>query len=93
MLFNMGPQELVVIGVLAVVLFGKRLPEVARSVGGSYKQFRKGLSDMQAQLQLDDDLPPRSTSYYADDYDDYEPPTAPKFEPPTSEPTAEAEEV
>ena len=92
MLFNMGPQELVVIGVLAVVLFGKRLPEVARSLGGSYKQFRKGLSDMQAQLQIDD-TPPTTPTYYADDYDDNEPPSAPKFEPPSSEPTAETEEV
>ena len=92
MLFNMGPQELVVIGVLAVLLFGKRLPEVARSVGGSYKQFRKGLSEMQAQLQVDD--LPSSPSYYSDEYDEYEAPTAPKFEPPSSEPTAaETEEV
>jgi len=91
MLFNMGPQELVVIGVLAVLLFGKRLPEVARSLGGSYKQFRKGLSEMQAQLQVDDLT--SSPSHYADDYDDNEQPTAPKFEPPTSEPTVETEEA
>ena len=77
---------------------GDESPEVARTVGGSYKQFRKGLSDMQQQLQIDD-TPTSSSSYYSDDYDDYEPPAAPKFEPPTSEPTTseptttEAEEV
>ena len=94
-MFNMGPQELVIIGGLAVLLFGKNLPDVARKVGKSYTQFRKGLSDMQAQLQLDDDaLSMHSpSSRYTDDYDDYDAPTAPKFEPPTSEPTTEAEEV
>ena len=93
MLFNMGPQELVIIGVLAVLLFGKRLPEVARSLGGSYREFRKGLSEMQAQMRLDETPSTSSASYYADDFDDYEEPVAPKFEPPSSEPTAKTEEV
>ena len=43
---SMGVTEIVVIGVLAVLLFGSKLPEVARSLGGSYQQFRKGLSDI-----------------------------------------------
>lgn len=91
MLFNMGPSELAIVGALAVMLFGSRLPEVAKSLGGSYREFRKGLSDMQAQLRIDDDSSTSSSksSYYADDYDDYEEPSAPKFEPPTSEPTVE----
>ena len=80
------------------MLFGKNLPDVARKLGKSYTQFRKGLSEMQAQLQLDDDVlsssSSSSSSYYSDDdYDNYEAPTAPKFEPPTSEPSTEAEEV
>lgn len=92
MLFNMGPSELAIVGALAVMLFGSRLPEVAKSLGGSYREFRKGLSEMQAQLRIDDDpstSSSNSSSYYADDYDDYEEPSAPKFEPPTSEPTVE----
>lgn len=94
MFLNMGPQELVVIGVLAVMLFGKNLPDVARKLGKSYTEFRKGLADMQAQMRLDDDVTGSNAStYYSDDYDDYEAPTAPKFEPPSSEPTAETEEV
>ena len=95
-MLNMGPQELVIIGMVAVLLFGKNLPDVARKFGKTYSEFRKSLSEMQAQLKLDDDTSSSSSSassHYTDDYDDYEPPTAPKFEPPTSEPTAEAEEV
>lgn len=95
-MFNMGPQELIIIGGLAVMLFGKNLPDVAKKLGKSYSQFRKGLSEMQAQLQVDDvDVTSSSSSSYHsdDDYDDYDAPSAPKFEPPTSEPTTEAEEV
>ena len=94
-MFNMGPQEIIIIGGLAVLLFGKNLPDVAKKLGKSYSQFRKGLSDMQAQLHIDDDVTSSSnSSYYSDDeYDDYDAPAAPKFEPPTSEPTTETEEV
>ena len=46
-MFNIGYAEMAVILVLAVLMFGKRLPEVARSVGQSYQQFRKGLSEIQ----------------------------------------------
>lgn len=91
-----GYQELIVFGGLAVLLFGKNLPDVARKFGKGYSEFRKSLNEMQAQLRLDEDVTSSnsySTSKYHDDFDDYDPPTAPKFEPPTSEPTAEAEEV
>ncbi len=94
MFFNFGMQEMAIVGIVAVLLFGKRLPEVARSLGGSYREFRKGLSEMQAHMQIDDTTSTvSSTSSYDahDDIDDYEQPTAPKFEPPTSEPTAEGD--
>lgn len=95
MFFNMGTQEMLIIGCLAVLLFGKNLPEVAKKLGQSYTQFRKGLSEIQSQLQMDEDTLSAngsSSNYADDDYDDYDAPIAPKFEPPTSEPT-EAEEV
>lgn len=91
-MFSPGPGEIAVIGVIAVLMFGKNLPEVAKKLGKSYKQFRKGLADMQAQINLDDDGPSSSSpSYYSNDYDDYEAPTAPKFDPPTSEPATDSE--
>ena len=90
-MFNMGPQELVIIGVLAILLFGKNLPDVAKKLGRGYRDFRKGLADVQAQFTLDDEPTTKSSnsSIYNDEYEDYEPPSAPKFEPPTSEPTIE----
>jgi sec-independent protein translocase protein TatA len=96
MFFNLGMQEMLIVGVVAVLLFGKRLPEVARSLGGSYREFRKGLSEMQAHMHFDESsINTRSqSSYYGnDDFDDYEQPTAPKFEPPTSEPTLDGDEA
>ena len=90
MLGPMGYQEILIIGIVAVLLFGKNLPDVMRKLGKSYFDFRKGLSEMQSQMRLDEHSTSSgssSSSHYEDDYDDYEPPTAPKFEPPTSEPT------
>ena len=43
MLAVLGWTELVVIGVVAVLIFGRRLPDVGRSLGESLVQFKKGL--------------------------------------------------
>ncbi len=92
-MFGIGPLEMVVIGVIAVLLFGKKLPEVARSVGKSYQEFRKGIGDIQSNFKEVNDSyaepasAPSSPSY--DDFDDREEATAPKFEPPPSAPTTE----
>ena len=64
-MFSPGPGEIAVIGVIAVLMFGKNLPDVAKKLGKSYKQFRKGLADMQAQINLNDDVPSSTPSYYS----------------------------
>lgn len=83
-----GITELIVIGVLAVLLFGSKLPEVARSLGGSYQQFRKGLSDIQSSIKEDMDSVKNSVDLLPDYSDldaDTDEPTASKFEPPQEE--------
>jgi|FLYL01.1.fsa_nt_gi sec-independent protein translocase protein TatA len=41
-----GAQELIIILVVILLLFGARkLPELARSLGASAKEFRKGISE------------------------------------------------
>ena len=40
--FNLGPQELIPILIIVILLFGsKKLPQLARSIGESLKEFKK----------------------------------------------------
>ena len=40
----LGIPEMIVIGIVALLLFGKRLPEVARSLGKGVVEFKKGMN-------------------------------------------------
>lgn len=43
---NLGLPELIIILVIILLLFGaKKLPELARTIGTSAKELRKGLGD------------------------------------------------
>ena len=45
-MFGLGYQELLVILVIVLILFGgSKLPELARSLGASVKEFKKGVSE------------------------------------------------
>jgi sec-independent protein translocase protein TatA len=47
-MFGLGYQELLVILVIVLILFGaNRLPELARSLGSSVKEFKKGVTEAQ----------------------------------------------
>src|SRR3954451_25045912 len=79
-------QELLIIGVVAVLLFGKNLPDVAKKFGGVYRDFRKSLDDLRSQVDFTEafnSTPARAKprpSY--SDFDDTDEITAPKFQPP-----------
>jgi sec-independent protein translocase protein TatA len=101
-MFGLGPTEIIIIGILAVLLYGKDLPTVSRSLGKSFIEFKRGLDGVRSEFnsQISDitstspsntsSSSKSKTSYHSDD--EYDPPTSPKFEPPTSEP-ASAESV
>lgn len=86
-MFGLSPVELMVVGVVAILLFGSKLPEVARSLGGSYRELRKGLNEFQEHMRVTDlDRPavkkPKAIEH--DEEESYAETTAPKFVPPAN---------
>ncbi len=46
MLSGIGTTEIVVVGLILLMLFGgKKLPELAKGVGDSIKEFRKAVNE------------------------------------------------
>ncbi|HXA96440.1 MAG TPA: twin-arginine translocase TatA/TatE family subunit [Candidatus Dormibacteraeota bacterium] len=59
-MFGLGYQELLLILVIVLILFGaQRLPDLARSLGSSVKEFKKGVTEISkddtAAAKKDDD--------------------------------------
>ena len=51
---TLGPLELILILAVVLLLFGaKRLPEMARSLGRSSREFKKGLKDGQTEEEAE----------------------------------------
>ena len=45
-MFGIGAQELILILVIVLILFGgKKLPELSRSIGDAIRELRKGFTD------------------------------------------------
>lgn len=83
---GMGSSEMIIFAVIALLLFGKRLPEVARSVGSSLMEFKKGMQEVQDDIRSPSqtDSNPYATADSStsrptadDDNEDF---TAPRFE-------------
>jgi TatA/E family protein of Tat protein translocase len=48
--------ELMVVLIVGLLIFGRRLPEVGRTIGKSITQLRRSLQDFKDQLDRDEDL-------------------------------------
>ncbi len=53
---NIGLPEIIIILVIVLLVFGpRRLPEMAKGIGQSVREFRKGIRDMKDEVTGDDE--------------------------------------
>lgn len=64
-MFGLSGWELIIILIVALLLFGKRLPDIMRGMGSSVREFKKGMEDAAPGAQAPASPPPAA------------PPTAP----------------
>ena len=48
--FGLGPGEVIVLAAIGLLLFGNRLPELARSLGKGMKAFQQGMNGLEDDL-------------------------------------------
>jgi sec-independent protein translocase protein TatA len=80
-----NPLMMLVLAAIAVMLFGERLPEVARSVGKNLMELKGKAREIQQDLEnAVNSASTVDTSTRYEEPEDREEATAPKFEPPPS---------
>ena len=55
-LFNLAPSEILIGLVVAVLVFGRRLPEVAVQTAGQLQKFKRALTDFKRETGIDEEL-------------------------------------
>jgi sec-independent protein translocase protein TatA len=95
---GLSTAHLLIVAVIALLLFGDRLPEVMRSVGRGVMEFKKGMRGIESAMEAAALSPPASpnrtstaqneTAARSDEV------ATPRFDPPTAEPrSAESQPV
>ena len=92
------PWEMMMVMVIALLLFGKRLPEVARSLGKGIIEFKKGLKGIEEEVTATAYRNPTASAAPAptpgrrpEPLEETTQDWAPKFELPSSAPVAASE--
>jgi len=85
-----GIEEWIVIGAVGLLLFGKRLPEVGRSLGKGIVEFKKGLKGIEEEVNVASNQPDRPAIQADHKFDPYTgKPIQAKFDPYTGKPLPE----
>ncbi len=50
-MFGLGTTELIVLAVLGLLLFGRRLPEVGKNLGKGIVEFKRGLKGVEEEVE------------------------------------------
>lgn len=81
-----GPFEWIIIAGLGLLIFGKRLPEVGRSLGKGIVEFKRGLKSVEDDVSMVDDT-------HHDEQRKLPHETGHKFDPYTGKPLDETKET
>ena len=80
-MMGLSAVHMLIFGIVAILLFGNRLPSVARSLGRSLVEFKKGMNELENEFKSSVYSEPTTTPRvtYSNDHNE---PAAPRFEPP-----------
>jgi|YNPMSStandDraft_1061717.scaffolds.fasta_scaffold211299_1 sec-independent protein translocase protein TatA len=83
-MFSPSPGEMLIILLIAILLFGEKLPEVARTIGKKIMEFQQGFRSLEREFRMSMESAgePTKKSVVKEDTLEHEEATAPKFEPP-----------
>lgn len=83
-----GTPEMIVILVIALLIFGRRLPEVGRSLGKGITEFKKGIKGIEDEIETESSRP----AQLSNQADHHDPATGGERSPfqQTAEPAAKA---
>ncbi|HVT27596.1 MAG TPA: twin-arginine translocase TatA/TatE family subunit [Lacipirellulaceae bacterium] len=81
---GLSAAHILIFGIVAILLFGNRLPSVARSLGRSLVEFKKGMNELENEFKASVYSEPTTTAPRVT-YNEQSEPAAPRFEPPKAD--------